>query len=332
MNDIEFLHPNFLYLLLLIPLIIVWHVWQRNKQQASLSISTTSAFTNGQKSFIPKLRPLLIVFRVTAFALITVALARPRTTDISSKTKKSEGIDIILAMDVSTSMDARDFKPNRLEASKDVAIDFIEGRPSDRIGVVVYAAESFTQTPLTTDHKIVKNSIKDIRFGLIEDGTAIGMGLATAVNRLKESKAKSKVIILLTDGENNRGQIDPVTAAEIAKQFNIRTYTIGVGTKGKAPFPTKDFFGRDVLVDVEVNIDEDLLKKIADMTGGKYFRATNQEKYEAIYEEINELEKTILEELKYYNYDEKYGLLVLIAGGLLFLEMLLKYTVFRSFI
>ncbi len=332
MNDITFLHPQFFYLLLLVPLLIVWHIWQRNKQQANLSISTTAAFAKGQKSFLPKLRPVLLVLRMLAFALIVVALARPRTTDISSKTKKSEGIDIMLAVDVSRSMDARDFTPNRLEASKDVAIDFIEDRPSDRIGVVVYAAESFTQTPLTTDHKIVKNAIKDIRFGLIEDGTAIGMGLATAVNRLKDSKAKSKVVILLTDGQNNQGQIDPITAAEIAKQYNIRTYTIGVGTKGKAPYPTKDFFGRDVLVDVDVNIDEDLLQKIADMTGGKYFRAIDQEKYEAIYEEINELEKTILEELKYYNYDEKYSTLVLLAAGLLLLEMLLKYTVFKSFI
>ena len=275
---------------------------------------------------------VLPLLRLTAIALVIVGLARPRTSEESTQTKSSEGIDIILALDVSTSMLARDLRPNRMEATKKVASEFIQARKNDRIGLVVYAGESFTQTPLTSDHSVLLNALEGVRDGLINDGTAIGMGLATAVNRLKDSEAKSKVIILLTDGDNNAGQVDPITAAQLAEEFNIRTYTIGVGTKGTAPYPVKDFFGRTVIRNIEVNIDEDLLKQIATQTGGQYFRATNNNSLKNIYAEIDKLETTKLQELKYYSYDEKFEMYVLIAFILFALERLLKYTLFRSFI
>jgi Ca-activated chloride channel family protein len=254
--------------------------------------------------------------------------------DVSTKTKTTRGIDIIIAIDVSASMLAKDLKPNRLEALKTVAAEFINGRPNDRIGLVEYAGESYTKTPITSDKSIILKSLKSIEYNtIIEGGTAIGMGLATSVNRLKDSKAKSKVIILLTDGVNNSGFIDPKMASDLAVEYGIKTYTIGLGTNGMALSPVAikpngTFqYGR-----VQVEIDEDLLKEIAEATGGKYFRATNNEKLKEIYKEINKLEKTDVEEFKFYNYEEKYRPLILLAGLFLLLELLLRFTIFRSFV
>jgi len=333
MLNYQFENIEFLWLLLIIPFLIVWQ-WFKNKQQSpELKFPGASLLAAQGANWLAKLRPLLFALRLIAIALVIVAMARPRTSEENSKTKSAEGIDIVMAIDVSTSMLSRDLRPNRLEATKKVASDFIQERPNDRIGMVVYAGESYTQTPLTSDHKIILNTMKDIKNGLIQDGTAIGMGLATAVNRLKESKAKSKVIILLTDGENNAGQIDPMTAAQLANEFNIRTYTIGVGTKGTAPTPyAYDMRGNLRYRNLPVNIDEELLKSIANETGGKYFRATDNEKLNQIYGEIDKLERTKLQELKFYSYDEKFENFALAAFILFGLELLLRFTLYRSFI
>lgn len=332
-QNFTFENPEFFWLFLLLPLAIAWYIWKQNKQQAALKISSIKGFkTSG--SILPKLKPVLLLLRLISLALIITALARPRTVDVSSKTKTTKGIDIVMAIDVSASMLAKDLRPNRLEALKNVASEFIKGRPSDRIGLVVYAGESFTKTPITSDKSIVLGAMNDVRYdNLLENGTAIGMGLATSVNRLKESKAKSKVIILLTDGSNNSGFIDPKIASELAVEYGIKTYTIGIGTNGMALAPIGIMangafqYGR-----VKVEIDEELLKEIAKATGGKYFRATNNKKLQQIYAEIDKLEKTDVEEFKFYNYEEKYRPLVLLAGLLIFIEFLLRYTVFRSFI
>ncbi|WP_248724425.1 VWA domain-containing protein [Seonamhaeicola sp. ML3] len=333
LEGIEFLNKQWFWALLVIPLAIVWYVFKHRKQTAELKISSLKGFkvTN---SWLPKLRHFLFVLRLLALALLITALARPQTVDVSSKTKTTRGIDIVMAIDVSASMLAKDLSPNRLEALKKVAAEFIKGRPNDRIGLVEYAGESYTKTPITSDKSIVLRSLKSIRYNnIIEGGTAIGMGLATSVNRLKDSKAKSKVIILLTDGVNNAGFIDPLTASELAVEYGIKTYTIGLGTNGMALspvgiLPNGNFqYGR-----IQVEIDEELLKEIAKATGGKYFRATNNKKLAEIYEEINKLEKTEVEEFKFYNYEEKYRALVLLAGILLLLELVLKSTVFRSFV
>jgi Ca-activated chloride channel family protein len=282
---------------------------------------------------LAKMKPALFALRLLALAAIITALARPQTEDISSRTKTTKGIDIVMAIDVSSSMLARDLKPNRLSALKEVAANFIRKRPNDRIGLVVYAGESFTQTPITSDKTIVLNALREVTYGQLNDGTAIGMGLATSVNRLKESKAKSKIIILLTDGVNNSGFIEPQTAAELAVEFGIKTYTIGLGTNGNALSPiayNPDGTFRYGMRQVE--IDEKLLEEIADVTGGQYFRATNNSKLEAIYDEINKLEKTEVEEFKYYKYEEKFRSFILLAGVLLLVEWLLRNTLFRSFI
>lgn len=333
MLNYQFENIEFLWLLLIIPFLIVWQ-WFKNKQQSpELKFPGASLLAAQGANWLAKLRPLLYALRLIAIALVIVAMARPRTSEENSKTKSAEGIDIVMAIDVSTSMLSKDLRPNRLEATKKVAADFIAERPNDRIGMVVYAGESYTQTPLTSDHKIILNTMQDIKNGLIQDGTAIGMGLATAVNRLKDSKAKSKVIILLTDGENNAGEIDPMTAAQLAEEFKIRAYTIGVGTKGTAPTPyAYDMRGNLVYKNLPVNIDEDLLKNIARQTGGKYFRATDNEKLNEIYAEIDKLEKTKLQELKFYSYDEKFEKFALAAFILFGLELLLRFTVYRSFI
>ncbi|MGA9269641.1 MAG: VWA domain-containing protein, partial [Lutimonas sp.] len=275
----------------------------------------------------------LYVLRLLALALLIMALARPRNVEVSKRTKTTRGIDIVMAIDVSASMLAKDLKPNRLEALKDVATKFVQKRPNDRIGIVVYAGESFTQTPITSDKTIVQNTIRKIQWGQIEDGTAIGMGLGSAVNRLKDSKAKSKVIILLTDGVNNTGFVDPKTATELAKQIGIKVYTIGLGTNGTAMFPVaKDLNGKLIFRNAPVEIDEELLKYIASETEGQYFRATGNKKLESIYNQIDKLEKTEVEELKYYNYQERFRPLVFFAGFLVLIEMTLRFTVFRSFI
>lgn len=332
-EGIEFLNKPFFWLLTLLPLAIVWYIFKQNKQTAELKISSLKGFKI-TKSWLPKLKHILFALRLIALAFLITALARPRTVDVSTKTKTTRGIDIVMAIDLSASMLAKDLKPNRLEALKDVAADFIKGRPNDRIGIVEYAGESYTKTPITSDKAIVLRSLKEIKYNkIIEGGTAIGMGLATSVNRLKDSKAKSKVIILLTDGVNNSGSINPKIASELAVEFGIKTYTIGIGTNGMALSPIDIMsngqfrYGR-----VPVEIDEKLLKEIAQVTGGKYFRATNNSKLASIYDEINKLEKTEIEEFKFYNYEEKYRLFVWIAGLILLLELLLRYTIFRSFV
>ncbi|MFL0095202.1 vWA domain-containing protein [Tenacibaculum maritimum] len=332
-NNFEFYSPEFLWLLILIPLLEAWFFFTRKKDTATLTVPSIKGFTPAN-AILPKLKPLLYLLRLLALSLLIVALARPRNVAVSKKTKSNRGIDIVMAIDVSASMLAKDLKPNRLEALKKVANNFVNRRPNDRIGIVVYAGESFTQTPITSDKSIVKRTISEIKWGQLEGGTAIGMGLGSAVNRLKGSKAKSKVIILLTDGVNNAGFIDPKTATELAKELDIKVYTIGIGTNGMAPFPwAKDpRTGKLSFRNQQVEIDENLLKHIAKETQGKYFRATNNSKLEAIYNEIDKLEKTKIEEFKYYNYQEKYRFLVMLAGLLLLIEFLLKNTLFRSFI
>lgn len=333
MENITFLHPQFFWLFTLLPISIAWHIWKRNQQTATLKISSLKGF-QVKSSVLPKLKPILFVLRLLALSFIIIALARPRTVDVSNKTKTTRGIDIVIAVDVSGSMLAKDLKPNRLESLKKVAVNFVDGRPNDRFGIVVYAAESYTKTPVTSDKSVVINAIKDIQYdNVIKDGTGIGMGLATAVNRLKDSKAKSKVIILLTDGVNNAGFIEPETAADIAREYGIKVYTIGLGTNGMAesPYayaPNGGFLFRMM----PVEIDEALMKSIAKKTDGKYFRATNNSKLEAIYGEINKLETTEIEEQKFYNYDEKFRPLIWIAGLLLLIEILARQTIFRSFI
>ncbi|WP_233899567.1 vWA domain-containing protein [Tenacibaculum piscium] len=332
-NNFEFYSPEFLWLLLLIPLFAFWNFYTRKKDTAQLTISSVKGFKVNTQ-ILPKLKPLLYLVRLTALTCLIIALARPRNVAVSKKTKSNKGIDIVMAIDVSASMLAKDLKPNRLEALKKVAIEFVNSRPNDRIGIVAYAGESFTKTPITSDKSIIKRTLSEIKWGQLEGGTAIGMGLGSAVNRLKESNAKSKVIILLTDGVNNAGFVDPKTATELAKGNNIKVYTIGIGTNGMAPFPwAKDpRTGEISFRNQQVEIDEKLLKHIAKQTDGKYFRATDNAKLKAIYSEIDKLEKTKIEEFKYYNYTEKYRLLVLIAGALLLLEFLLKNTLFKSFI
>jgi len=275
------------------------------------------------------LRHLLALLRVAVVALVIVVLARPQSSNQWEQVT-TEGIDIVLCMDVSGSMRAMDFRPNRLEASKNVGIEFVNARQDDRFGLVVFAGESFTQCPMTTDRAVVVNFLKEINFGVIEDGTAIGMGLATAVNRIKESKAKSKVIILLTDGVNNRGDVGPVTAAEIAAGKDIRVYTIGVGSRGTAPIQIQDMFGRTVTRDIPVEIDEEVLRKIADTTGGIYFRATDNNKLREIYQEIDQLEKTRLDVKQFNKKKEEYFPFLLAAMILLLAEVFLRYTIFRT--
>jgi Ca-activated chloride channel family protein len=332
-SNFEFLNPEFLWGLILIPLLGIWYFFTRKKDAAILTIPSVQGFQL-KPSILSKLKPILSVLRLFALAAIIVALARPRNVSVSKKTKTNKGIDIVMAIDVSASMLARDLKPNRLEALKKVAVDFVDRRPNDRIGIVVYAGESFTQTPITSDKAIVKRTISELKWGQLEGGTAIGMGLGSSVNRLKESKAKSKVIILLTDGVNNSGNIDPRTATELAKELGIKVYTIGIGTNGMADFPwSKD--PRTGLLNFrkqKVEIDEALLKEIATQTKGKYFRATDNTSLKDIYDEIDKLEKTKIEEFKYYNYQEMYRDLVFLALGLLILEFLLRSTIFKSFI
>jgi len=332
-EGIELANPEYLWGLIALPLVILWYVYKRKFQQARLTISSTKGF-EGVRSNLARFQPLLFVFRICALALVVLALARPQTVDISSRTKTNKGIDIVMAIDVSSSMLAQDLKPSRLNALKEVAADFIDDRQNDRIGLVVYAGESYAKSPITRDKSCVKNALRSIRYdGVINDGTAIGMGLATAVNRLKDSRAKSKVIILLTDGVNNSGFIEPKIAAELAVEFQIKTYTIGLGSNGTAKAPIGVLpNGKFQYGLTKVEIDEELLKAIADDTGGLYFRATDTKKLKDIYNEINKLEKTEVEEFKYYNYQEKYRILILIALGLLFAEWILKNTIFRSFI
>ena len=333
LEGIEFLNKQMFWVFLALPLVLLWYIFRHKKQTAEFKISSIKGFKTGN-SWLPKLKHAMFALRLIALAFLILALARPQTVDVSTKTKTTRGIDIVMAIDVSASMLAKDLKPNRLEALKTVAAEFIQGRPNDRIGLVEYAGESYTKTPITSDKSIVQRSLRDIKYNtIIEGGTAIGMGLATSVNRLKDSKAKSKIIILLTDGVNNSGFIDPNTASELAVEYGIKAYTIGLGTNGMALSPIGQLpnggfqYGR-----VQVEIDEKLLQEIADVTGGQYFRATDNKKLKEIYKEIDKLEKTDVEEFKFYNYEEKFRSLVLLAGFLLLIELVLRFTIFRSFV
>lgn len=323
-----FANPTYLYLLSLLIPVIGWYIWKLRNSQASIRVSAGHAFDKAPTTYKVYLRHFPFVLRILAITALIVVLARPQSTN-SWQNSSTEGIDIMMAVDISSSMLAQDLKPNRLEAAKDVAASFINGRPNDNIGLVLFARESFTQCPLTTDHTVLLNLFKDIRSGLLEDGTAIGLGLANAVSRIKDSQAKSKVIILLTDGSNNAGEIAPVTAAEIAKSFGIRVYTIGVGTNGEAPYPFQTPFGIKYQ-NIKVDIDEGTLKEIASTTGGQYFRATDNKSLKQIYAEIDQMEKTKISVQEYSKKQEEYKNWALLVFGLLLLEILLRNTVLRN--
>ncbi len=327
-HDISFANPKAFFLLAVPLLFGIWYWWKYNKIFPELKLSSLEGFKISGSSLKGNLKTLIPVARALAFSLLVVAFARPQSS-LKEENISTEGIDIILTMDISGSMKARDLDPDRLEAAKQVAIDFVSGRPTDRIGLVVFAGESFTQTPLTTDHAMLKKMLSELKEGLVEDGTAIGMGLATAANRLKESEAKSKVIILVTDGENNAGFIDPLTATDIAMQFGMRVYTIGVGTIGMAPYPFQ-MGNRIVYQNIEVKIDEELLKKIAGQTGGKYFRATDNKSLKRIYDEIDTLEKSKIKVASIQRVSEEFHPFVIGAMLLFLLEMLLRYVFLRS--
>ncbi|ASF43430.1 vWA domain-containing protein [Capnocytophaga endodontalis] len=330
LKNITFANPQFFWLLLVLPLMVAWYMYWNKKSKPNVTLSSTIAFRK-ISSWKDYLYHSLFALRLLAVVLITIALARPQTHSENAQTKITDGIDIVMAIDVSSSMLSQDLKPNRFEALKKVASQFVKDRPNDRIGLVVYAGESYTKTPVTTDKSIILNSLAELTYGQVEDGTAIGMGLATAVNRLKESKAKSRVIILLTDGVNNTGVIDPLIAAELAAEYGIKVYTVGIGTNGMALSPyALNPDGSIMYRMLQVEIDESLMKKIAQITHGRYFRATNNQKLQQIYDEINKLETSKIEEFKYTEVDEKFRLLVIIAAVLLFLEFLLKHTVFRN--
>jgi Ca-activated chloride channel family protein len=331
--NLEFLNPEYFIFLVIIPIIILWNYFNSDKLTNSIKFSNSEAFGESG-NFYSKLKSILKYLRLISIILIVTALARPQFIDTSTRVKTNSGIDIIMAIDVSASMLAKDLKPNRLDALKNVAEEFIKNRISDRIGLVEYAGESYTKTPLTTDKSVTLRSLKDIKYNnIIEGGTAIGMGLATSVNRIKDSKAKSKVIILLTDGVNNAGFIDPMTAAELATEFQIKIYSIGLGTNGLALSPVGiDSRGKFNYANVQVEIDEKLLTQISEMTGGKYFRATDNDRLKEIYSDIDELEKTEIEEFKYYSVDEKYRYFLLPAIILIAFEMIMKLTILRSFI
>jgi len=327
-KGLEFAHPGFFWLFIIIPLMTAYYIWRQQQLQGSLSVSAVKGFAVPVKSIIPQLRHAGIVLRSLAMAALIIALARPQSS-LSWQNTTTQGIDIMIASDISGSMLAEDFQPNRLEAGKNIAIDFIKNRPDDRIGLVIFSGESFTQCPLTIDHDVLINLYKDIKYGMIDDGTAIGMGLATAVNRLKDSEAKSKVIILLTDGSNNMGSIPPLTAAEIAKKFDIRVYTVGIGTHGFAPFPVQTAFGVQYQR-MPVDVDEGTLTKIADITGGKYFRATDNKTLKNIYEQIDKLEKAKIDVTQYHKKTELFWPFALIASIFLLSEFVVRNTLLKG--
>ncbi|TNF42078.1 MAG: VWA domain-containing protein [Bacteroidetes bacterium] len=318
----------FLWFLLVIPLLVAHYIWRQGKANAPVKLSTAGFFADGRKTFRHYLRHVLFAMRMAALAMVTVVIARPQNVD-RWQSSTTEGIDIVMALDVSGSMLARDFSPDRLEASKNVATEFISGRPYDRIGLTVFSGESFTQCPLTTDHAVLINLLRDVKSGIIEDGTAIGVGLATAINRIKDSDAISKVIILLTDGVNNRGSIDPMTAAEIAKTFGIRVYTIGVGSRGYADYPVQTPFGTRYQK-MEVEIDEALLQQIAELTGGHYFRAVDNTSLQQVYGEIDKLEKSKIETREHSKRDEVFMSWALAALVLIGIELLLRYLFMKN--
>ena len=328
-ENIDFINPEAFLLLILLPAAFFFRKWKLQRKEARFIISSVEPFSS-MPTFRTYIYKLLPFFKAAAFISLVIALARPQSA-LKEEDVKAEGIDIMLIMDISSSMLARDFDPDRLEVSKLVAKEFIDKRSFDRIGLVVFAGEAFTQCPLTTDHRILKDFLTELKCGLLEDGTAIGMGLASGVNRLKESEAESKVIILLTDGVNNSGYIKPITASEIAEEFEIRVYTIGVGTRGQALSPvSRRSDGRYIFGMANVEIDENLLSEIATMTGGRYYRATDQESLESIYEEIDELEKTEIEVTTFKRYSEEFRTFLFCGLGLILLEMLLRITVLRT--
>jgi Ca-activated chloride channel family protein len=328
MNGITFANPAFLYLLLIVPGMIAFYILKQHKAAPSLRMPGLKPFEKTGTTFRNYLRHILFGLRVIAVALLIYVLARPQATS-NFQDVSTEGIDIMLTLDISGSMLARDFKPDRLEASKNVATEFISGRPYDRIGLVVFSGESFTQCPLTTDHAVLINLLREIQSGMIEDGTAIGMGLANAVNRIKDSEAKSKVIILLTDGINNMGEIAPATAADIARTFGIRVYTIGVGTQGMAPYPVQTPFGTQ-FQNMPVEIDEAILKEISGKTGGKYFRATDNNKLVQVYREIDQLEKSRIDVKQFIRKEEKFLVPAIIAFCLIVIEILARSLLLRN--
>lgn len=331
-SNLTFENPIWFWLLLAIPFFVVWYVVKRRESQVPVKFSGTQAFT--KSSFWGNVKHIMFGAKIIAWIFLTIAMARPQTVDVTTNIKKTSGIDIVMSIDISASMLAKDFSPNRMEVVKNVASEFVNNRPNDRIGLVVFSGESYTKTPVTSDKTILQNTLKEISYSSqIDGGTAIGMGLATAVNRLKDSEAKSKVIILLTDGVNNTGFIEPKTAADLALEYDIKIYSIGVGSMGTALSPVAiDRNGEFQYRNTQVEIDEELLENISTLSGGQYFRATNEDKLKSIYEEINKLEKTEIQETKYYNYDEKYPLFVIIAGLLLALVALLKYSIMRSLV
>ena len=329
MSSIEFASSYFLYGLIIIPLLVVWYIFSGRKNQAYVKFSDTSFFNGMPRSWRIYARHILFVIEMCALALLIIALARPQSSSKSQKINV-EGIDIVLTIDLSSSMLAQDLKPDRLEAAKNISADFVKGRPEDRMGLVVFASETFTQVPLTTDHGMLLNMMKELKCGMLEDGTAIGDGLASSVSRLKDSEAISKVVILLTDGDNNAGSIDPATAAEMAKLFGIRVYTIGVGTRGTAPYPVQTPFGGIQYQQIPVTINEPMLQQIADETGGKYYRATSNEKLEQIYDEIDQLERSKIEINEFTRVHEEFLPFVLIGLALLLLGFILKNTVFKT--
>ncbi len=328
MTNITFANPELLLLLLAIPALVVWYYYRLHSKESDIRYSTLQPFAMIKYSAKERLRHLPFILRMIGLTLVIIALARPQSTS-KGENVYSEGIDIVLALDISGSMLAEDFQPNRIEAAKNVAQDFISGRTNDRIGLVIFSGESFTQCPLTVDYEVLKTLIKPLKSGMIEDGTAIGLGLANGVNRLRDSKAKSKVIILLTDGVNNRGEIDPITAAQIAKSYGIRVYTVGVGTIGEAPYPVQTPFGVRYQM-VPVDIDEKVLNQVADITDGKYFRATDNKKLRSIYQEIDRLEKTRVEIRSYRRHTELYYSFIFFAIFLLIGDVGLSNTVFRK--
>jgi Ca-activated chloride channel family protein len=328
MHNIVFENGWFLWFLLLIPLLTAWYLYRQGRANAPVKLSTAGFLADSHKTFRHYLRHILFVLRLAVIALVIVIIARPQNVD-RWQSSTTEGIDIVLALDVSGSMLARDFSPDRLEASKNVATEFISGRPYDRIGLTVFSGESFTECPLTTDHAVLINLLREVKSGIIEDGTAIGVGLATAINRIKDSDAISKVIILLTDGVNNMGSIDPMTAAEIAKTFGIRVYTIGVGSRGYADYPVQTPFGIRYQK-MQVEIDEALLEHIADLTGGRYFRAVDNSSLEQVYNEIDKLEKSKIETREHSKREEVFMPLALAAVIMLTIELLLRYLLMKN--
>lgn len=329
-EDITFTNKAAFYLFLIFPLLIAWYIWRNRKQEGEFSFSSLHDFAKIKTSWKVTFRHLLFVLRLVAFTAIIFIFARPQSRT-SWKDVKAEGIDIVLCMDVSHSMLAKDFDPNRLEAAKEVAKEFIDSRPNDRMGLVVFSGEAFTQCPLTTDHAILKNIISEVKTGQLADGTAIGVGLADAVARVKDSKAKSKVVILLSDGVSNVGEIAPLTAGEIAKTFGIRIYTIGVGTRGKAYTPVYIYPNGHIEFDyVDVEIDEQVMTQISEMTGGHYFRATDNKSLKKVYGEIDKMEKTVINEQSFSNKAERFFFFAIVAAVALLLEFLLRYTVFKT--